>query len=89
MPYDNIKGICSPYLVINPSINPAIIKNGMVLTTIFKPSLAPLVKATRLEYVLGNKKLFPITSPAQPAITITEISIVPCNQIVEVLSKIP
>lgn len=32
------------YRVINPSINPARIKNGMVLTTIFKPSFAPFKK---------------------------------------------
>ena len=70
------------YRVIKPSINPAIIKKGIVLTTIFKPSLAPFKNETRLEYVFGNKMLFPITNPAQPAITITDISIVPCSQIV-------
>jgi len=69
------------YRVIKPSIKPAMIKNGRVLTTILSPFLAPFIKETRLENVFGNKILFPITSPAHPATTITEISITPCNQI--------
>ena len=69
------------YRVIKPSIKPAMIKKGIVLTTIFNPSLAPFKNETLREYVFGNKILFPMTIPAQPAITMTEISIVPCNQI--------
>lgn len=65
------------YRVIKPSINPAIIKKGMVLTTTLSPSLAPFIKETRLENVLGNKMEFPMINPAQPAIIMTEISIVP------------
>ena len=65
------------YLVINPSINPAIIKNGMVLTTTLSPSLAPFIKETRLAYVFGKSMLLPIIRPAQPAIIITDISMVP------------
>ena len=67
------------YRVIKPSINPAIIKNGKVLTTILSPSLAARVNDSLLEKVLGNKIPLPITIPAQPATTITESSIAPCN----------
>ena len=42
-------------------------------TTILTPCLAPLTKEALLEYVPGNKILFPIVKPAQPAITIAEI----------------
>lgn len=49
MIYDNALGIVSPYLVIKPSMNPAMIKNGIVLRTIFSPSLAPLIKDNLLE----------------------------------------
>ena len=82
----NQSGILA-YLVIKPSIKPAMIKNGMVLTTTFNPSLAPFIKETRLENVLGNKILLPIIRPAHPAIMITEISIVPCSHICLLASK--
>ena len=75
------------YRVINPSINPAMIKNGMVLTTTFRPSLAPFIKETRLEKVFGNRMLLPMIKPAHPAIMITEISMVPCSQICLLASK--
>lgn len=49
----NQSGILA-YRVMNPSIKPAIMKKGMVLTTTFSPSLAPFIKETRLEKVLGK-----------------------------------
>lgn len=82
----NQSGILA-YRVMNPSIKPAIIKKGMVLTTTFNPSLAPFMKETRLEKVLGNRMLLPMINPAQPATMITEISMVPCSQICRFASK--
>ena len=69
-------GICV-YLVIKPSIKPAIIKNGTVLSMIFKPFTKLLLKASNRLYVLGNINPFPNTKPAQEAIMITEIYMVP------------
>ncbi len=62
-------------------------KKGMVLTTILRPSFAPFKNETFREYVFGKRMLLPITIPAQPAITITEISMVPCNQTLLEASK--
>jgi len=63
--------------VTKPSKKPAIIKNGMVLIIIFNPSFILLLKDSNREYVLGNNNPLPKTKPAQPAITITDISMVP------------
>jgi len=69
-------------LVTKPSRKPAMIKNGTVLITIFKPSLIPMVKDFNLVNVPGNNMLLPTTKPAAPATIITEISMVPCIHIV-------
>lgn len=63
--------------VTKPSKKPAIIKKGIVLITIFKPALIPFTKDVSLVNVFGNKIPCPTTKPAQPAMMITEISIVP------------
>ena len=65
------------YRVTNDSKNAAAINTGTSPNAIFTPCLAPRTNDTPLEYVPGNKILFPIVSPAHPAITIAEISNVP------------
>ena len=77
----------SVYLVTNDSRNPAVIKIGIKPTDILSPSLAPFIKDSLLEKVLGKRILFPITIPAQPAITIAEISRVPCIQTTRIDSQ--
>ena len=70
----------SVYRVIKLSKNPAQIKIGINPTTIFILSFAPFLKDSSRVKVLGNMKLFPNIKPAQPAITIADISKVPCIQ---------
>ena len=59
------------------SINPAVINKGTKPIIIFKPCLAPFLKDSKRVKVFGKMRLFPITNPAAPAITIDEISNVP------------
>src|SRR5450759_4809780 len=59
----------------------ATIKMGTRLMQIFMASLAALKKDCFLVYVPGNKNPKPNISPAQLAITIAEISSVPCIHI--------
>ena len=64
-------------LVINPSKNAARANTGISPIIIFTPSFAPCLKAWILFIVPGNKKLFPITTPAAPAMIIAVNSSVP------------
>ena len=59
------------------SINPAVMNKGIKPIIIFKPCFAPFLKDSKRVKVFGKIRLFPITKPAQPAITIDEISNVP------------
>ena len=59
------------------SINPAVMNSGTKPIIIFKPCLAPFLKDSKRVKVFGKIRLFPITKPAQPAMTIDEISNVP------------
>ena len=59
------------------SINPAVINKGTKPIIIFKPRLAPFLKDSKRVKVFGKMRLLPITKPAQPAITMEEISKVP------------
>ena len=65
-------------LVTKPSKNAAIRKTGTKPITILIPSLPAAVKDCVLVNVFGNNIELPSTIPAQPAITIAEISSVPC-----------
>ncbi len=64
-------------LVTKPSKNPAIIKKGTVLSIILRPFLTPRLKDSNRVYVPGKSIPFAKTSPAHPAMMITEISMVP------------
>ena len=75
------------YRVTKLSKKPAMMKIGTRPTAIFTPCLAPLTNETALEYVPGNRKLLPSVSPAQPAITMADISSVPWIQITKTDSK--
>ena len=59
------------------SMNPAVINKGTKPIIIFKPCLAPFLKDSKRVKVFGKIRLLPITKPAQPAMTIDEISKVP------------
>lgn len=72
------------YRVTKLSRNPAVIKIGTNPITIFTPCFAPLINDTFLEYVFGNSMLLPITKPEQPAITMADISSVPCIHMVSI-----
>ena len=61
------------------SIKPAVMNSGTKPIIIFKPCLAPFLNDSKRVNVFGKIRLFPITKPAQPAMTMDEISKVPCR----------
>ena len=64
-------------LVTKLSKKPAVTKTGTNPTANFRPFFAPLLKDSIRENVPGKIRLFPMTSPAAPAITMADISSVP------------
>jgi hypothetical protein len=64
-------------LVTKDSKKPANMMRGTIPTRILSASLAPVIRECFRLKVPGNIKLFPNTTPAVPAITMEEISIVP------------
>jgi len=65
------------YRVTNDSKKPATIKTGTKPIIILTPCFAPLINDSALENVPGYKMLLPSVNPAQPAITMADISNVP------------